>query len=129
MGLTSDERVETLEEGGGVEEAPLGDSIDYFFSLLTEAALHVKELQKTVGKAQVDIAKLVCRCQDWIEFQEDAWGGAGGPAKAQLSLNGLKPNKETQTSTNRPSPDDGGLAGRSAAPSNGKGAGPKRRNK
>lgn len=117
MPLTDGTRVETIEEGGGIEEAPMGASIDYFFSLLTNARDILREVQRTVGKVDADLVKFKARLDDWLEFQEGAWGGADGRQGRLNFGNGQTTNSPPPTSTSPTSPQDGALAGRAGGAS------------
>lgn len=113
MPLTDGTRVETIEEGGGDEEVSIETSIDYYFSLLTAAKDVLKDLQRTIGKVDADLTKFRARLEDWLEFQEVTWDGAGGPRGPATSKSGRQISLLPPTLINRTSTQgrDGALAG------------------
>lgn len=68
MPLTDDTHVETIEEGGGAEEASFEASIDLYFSLLREAQISCNMLMATAGRLNFDISRFKQRLEDWLEF-------------------------------------------------------------
>lgn len=127
MPLTDSDSVETIEEGGGMS-SPLAESIDYFFALLEEAKLHIKEMQRQAGREQFEVTKLIDRMHDWLDMQETLWDGDIGQLKLATFKNGQMTKSSKGTSTKSTSPQLGRLAGAADAPSE-SGVGRKRKDK